>query len=93
LGWRVGFVSTRLHNWVQQEPYPIINRVESLNPNTTRLPTELPEHDPGNPFTFFDSLNSEEAYSESSEEEGSYSSSSEKDDHEAHHIQAMVVNW
>jgi tRNA U34 5-carboxymethylaminomethyl modifying enzyme MnmG/GidA len=49
---RVGLVSTRLtrlHNRVQHEPDPIINRVESLNPNTTRLPTELLEHDPGDP--------------------------------------------
>jgi hypothetical protein len=47
---RVGFVSTRstgLHNRVQHDP--MINRVESLNLNTTRLPTKLPEHDPGNP--------------------------------------------
>jgi len=62
-GWRVGFVSTRLtrlHNLVQHKTDPIINRVESLNPNTTQLPTELLKHDPGNPFTSFDSLNSEE---------------------------------
>jgi len=62
---RVGFLSiwpTQLHNWVQYELDSIINRVGSLNPNMTRLPTELPEHDPGNPFTSFDSLNSEEAF-------------------------------
>jgi hypothetical protein len=51
---------TRLHNLVQHKTDPIINRVESLNPNTTQLPTELLKHDPGNPFTSFDSLNSEE---------------------------------
>jgi len=38
-GQRVGFVSTRLtrlHNRVQHEPDPIINRVITENPNTTQ---------------------------------------------------------
>jgi len=50
-GLRVGFVSIqsiRLYNQVQHEPDPIINRVELLNPNTTLLANELPEHDPSN---------------------------------------------
>lgn len=47
----VGFVSTWstwLYNWVHHEPDLIINWVELLNPNTTLLANELPEHDPSN---------------------------------------------
>jgi hypothetical protein len=53
-GWRVMFMSTqltRLQNQVQDEPDPIINRVEFWNPNTTRLPTVLPVHAPVNTIT------------------------------------------
>jgi hypothetical protein len=50
-GSRVRFVSirpTRVHNRVQHELDPIINRVEFLNSNMTLFSTELPEHNPSN---------------------------------------------
>jgi hypothetical protein len=68
---RVGFVSTRLtrlHNRARHEPDPIINRVEILNPNTTHLQAVLLEHDPGNTFTFNQTLKSESLIDQRSRE-------------------------
>jgi hypothetical protein len=70
-GRRVGFMSnrlTRLHNRVRHKPDPIINRIEILNPNTTRLPAVLPEHDPGKTFTFNQTLKFESLIDQRSRE-------------------------